>query len=91
VSEHLSRRVLHPHEPVLVGRKALEAQGRPVRRRRHEQVEPLDAPAGERRLVRARLDQALAGARVDAALGELALDDPVHARPGCLDERTLRR
>ena len=41
---------------------------------------------GERRLVGAHLDQPLGGVRVDTALGELALDDLVHARAGRLDE-----
>jgi hypothetical protein len=89
VIDHLSCRALHPHEPVVVDRKTVQAQARPVGRRCHEQVEPLDTTAGERRLVRARLDHALGGPRVDAALGELALDDLVHTRSGGVGEGRL--
>jgi hypothetical protein len=91
VPRDLPRVALDPDEALLIQGEAVVADAGPLRRSRREEVEALHAPVAERRRVRAHLRHALAGARLDAAVGELLREDLVHQRPRGLGEGRLVR
>jgi hypothetical protein len=80
VPDHLPSRALDAQEPTLVERKAFVADGRRMRRRRHEQIERLGSALREGGLVLPNHEEPAARLALDAATGELALDHLVHAR-----------